>query len=403
MEVKKGYKKTEIGVFPEDWEIKELGKCLQSRPDYGIGAPAVNYKDSLPIYLRITDISEQGKFIKGNITSVDNPSSENYLLNINEIVVARTGASVGKSYLYNPSDGKLVFAGFLIRLKPINEEVNSRYLFELTQTNYYKSWINSNSMRSGQPGVNSNELASFQIPIPPLPEQKAIATALSDMDALIAQTEKLIEKKKAMKQGMMQELLKPKKGWVTKKLGEVCEIIGGGTPSTTNASFWNGDINWFTPTEVGEDKYLYTSKRRISGLGLASCSARILPAGTILLTTRAGIGDLGILRNDAATNQGFQSLLPRAGVHYEFVYYMMHTKKSELLQNASGSTFLEISPRKLKSIDISIPSISIQKEIAGILQEIDSTISLIETKLQKLKLQKQGMMQELLTGRIRLL
>ena len=398
MEVKKGYKQTELGVIPEDWEVKNISEIAQV---VGGGTPSTSNKSywgGIINWFTPTEVG-QTKYLYNSIRKITPKGLEEssaIMLEKGTILLTSRAGIGDLGILHTRASTNQGFQSLCV-----NDQVSNEFIYYLMLTK--KHILLKNASGSTFLEISPSKVKQILIPIPPLPEQKAIATALSDMDALIAQTEKFIDKKKAMKQGMMQELLKPKKGWVTKKLGEICEIIGGGTPSTTNSSFWNGDINWFTPTEVGQDKFLYTSMRKITSLGLAACSARILPAGTILLTTRAGIGDLGILIFDAATNQGFQSLLPRAGVHYEFVYYMMQTKKSELLQNASGSTFLEISPRKLKSIEISIPSITIQKEIAGILQEIDSTISLIETKLQKLKLQKQGMMQELLTGRIRLL
>ncbi len=402
--VKEGYKQTEVGVIPEDWKGKKLGECILQDPDYGINAPAVNYNENLPVYLRITDITEDGKFSKKNLASVKNINSINYFLGKGDLVFARTGASVGKTYLYNQNDGKLVFAGFLIRVK-VNPNILLPEFFKYnTQTRYYKNWIITNSTRTGQPGINGVEYKNLKIPLPPTrAEQTAIATALSDMDALIEGLEKLLVKKRNIKQGAMQELLKPKEGWVEMTLGDCANVIGGGTPSSFNSLFWNGNINWFTPTEVGDSKYVYDSIRKITKEGYASSSAKILPIGTVLLTSRAGIGDLGILMNEGCTNQGFQSLIARDNTDNEFLYYLMHTLKNQLLQNASGSTFLEISPGKLKQIETKIPKKHEQTRIAQILSDMDTEIEKLETQLSKYKMLKTGMMQELLTGKKRLI
>ena len=128
----------------------------------------------------------------------------------------------------------------------------------------------------------------------------------------------------------------------------------------------------------------------------------MLPVGTILLTTRAGIGDLSILMMEGCTNQGFQSLIAKEGYFNEYLYYLMQTMKNVLIQNASGSTFLEISPNKIKQIEISIPSFEEQTRIATILSDMDAEITALETKLEKYKKVKLGMMQNLLTGKIRL-
>ena len=178
---------------------------------------------------------------------------------------------------------------------------------------------------------------------------------------------------------------------------DVADVSGGGTPSTRNSIFWNGNINWFTPTEVGKTKYLFNSLRKITEIGLNNCSAKILPAGTILMTTRAGIGDLGILKFPSATNQGFQSLIPLENADGEFLFYLASTLKPVLLQNASGSTFLEISPSKVKSIQIPLPPLPEQQAIAEVLSDTDNWIESLEKLIAKKQLIKQGAMQQLLT------
>lgn len=187
--------------------------------------------------------------------------------------------------------------------------------------------------------------------------------------------------------------------WEVKTIMDVADISGGGTPSTRNSIFWNGSINWFTPTEVGKTKYLFNSLRKITEIGLNNCSARILPAGTILMTTRAGIGDLGILKFPSATNQGFQSLIPLENADGEFLFYLASTLKPVLLQNASGSTFLEISPSKVKSIQIPLPPLPEQQAIAEVLSDTDNWIESLEKLIAKKQLIKQGAMQQLLTPR----
>lgn len=184
--------------------------------------------------------------------------------------------------------------------------------------------------------------------------------------------------------------------WDMKMLGEVAKVIGGGTPSTNNKSFWNGSINWFTPTEIGSNKYVSSSNRKISEAGYNNSSATLLPQGTILLTSRAGIGDAAILLNDATTNQGFQSLLAGEKVYNEFLYYLILSKKGDLLRLASGSTFLEISPAKVKSVIIPCPSLPEQTAIANALSDMDALIDQTEKLIEKKKAIKQGVMQELL-------
>jgi type I restriction enzyme S subunit len=157
MEVRPGYKHTEAGVIPEEWDVASLGDCLVAHPSYGINAPAVPYSDELPVYIRITDISEDGRFTPDKRVSVRSEQSGSYYLSEGDIVFARTGASVGKSYRYNPKDGPLVFAGFLIRIRPDARKLLSAFAAAYATTDGYWRWVRLMSMRSGQPGINGNE------------------------------------------------------------------------------------------------------------------------------------------------------------------------------------------------------------------------------------------------------
>src|SRR5690606_13468574 len=161
---------------------------------------------------------------------------------------------------------------------------------------------------SGVPSLNKNTLSNIQIPLPPLPEREAIAEALSDADAWIESLEQLIAKKRLIKQGAMQELLTPKEDWEVKKLGEVGEIITGGTPPTSNKEFWGSDIPWITPTDININKNIYFGERNITELGLKQL--RPLPANTLLVTCIASIGKNAILRKKGGCNQQINAVVP---------------------------------------------------------------------------------------------
>ena len=203
----KGTKPSELGEIPEDWKAVALKELLKDSPKYGINAPAVPLEGKLPVYIRITDISEDGYFKPTEKVGVESPFSDLYQLADGDLVLARTGASVGKSYLYRPEDGVLVYAGFLIKVTPEQSKLDPKFLFQYLQTERYWSWVTVNSMRSGQPGINGNEYGSLMLPWPEKEEQTAIATILSDMDAEIQALEQRLGKTRQIKQGMMQELL----------------------------------------------------------------------------------------------------------------------------------------------------------------------------------------------------
>lgn len=152
-------------------------------------------------------------------------------------------------------------------------------------------------------------------------------------------------------------------------------VVGGGTPDTNNHKYWNGDIQWFTPSEIGRDKYVTNSLRTISEEGLNKSSAKLLPIGTILLSSRATVGECSINKVECTTNQGFQSLIPKENFSKEFVFYLMQTKRKELIRKSCGSTFLEISANEVRKIKIAVPASKEQEKISKLLALLDERIS----------------------------
>ena len=166
--------------------------------------------------------------------------------------------------------------------------------------------------------------------------------------------------------------------WQKIKLGDISEVIGGGTPSTKNYDFWNGDIPWLTPKDLSgyNNRYISRGERNITKLGLQNSSARMLPKGTVLLTSRAPIGYLAIAENDVCTNQGFKSIILKDGYCPEFFYYLLKNNIDYIIGLGSGSTFAEISGTQVKNLEFTVPPLDVQKKIAGVLGELDDKIEL---------------------------
>jgi type I restriction enzyme S subunit len=184
--------------------------------------------------------------------------------------------------------------------------------------------------------------------------------------------------------------------WDETQLGEIGGIIGGGTPSTSNKELWNGTIDWYSPTEIGDEVYANGSIKKITPLGLEQSSATILPANrTVLFTSRAGIGDMAILKSPGATNQGFQSLVLNEDCNTYFIYSMGFLIKKFALKYSSGSTFLEISGKTLGKMAITIPSPTEQTQIGNYFKELDSLIQLQEQKLKKVTNLKKVMLEKM--------
>jgi type I restriction enzyme S subunit len=203
----------------------------------------------------------------------------------------------------------------------------------------------------------------------------------------------------------MHEKGKLPEGWEVVNLGNLVTITGGGTPRTSVSKYWNGEILWCTPTDItkNKSKYIKSTEKTITSDGLSESAAMLLPEGTILLCSRATIGEMCIAAKQISTNQGFKNLVCNDNISNEFLFYVLSTKKQNMLELAIGSTFLEISKNALSSIKLMIP---IEKQeqhaIAEVLSDMDGYIDSLEKLIAKKKAIKQGAMQELLTGKRRL-
>ena len=188
--------------------------------------------------------------------------------------------------------------------------------------------------------------------------------------------------------------------WEQRRLGELSNIVGGGTPSTSNPEYWDGDIDWYAPAEIGEQSYVNKSKKTITELGLKKSSARILPVGTVLFTSRAGIGNTTILAKEATTNQGFQSIVPDQN---KLDSYFIFSRTNELKRygevTGAGSTFVEVSGKQMSKMPIMVPVLSEQQEIGTFLEQIDNTITLHQRKLDQLKQLKEALLQQMFPGK----
>ena len=178
-------------------------------------------------------------------------------------------------------------------------------------------------------------------------------------------------------------------GWKEVKLEEIADVVGGGTPSTKEDSYWNGDVNWVTPADLSGYmfKHISAGERKITKLGLSKSSAKLHPKGTVLMTSRAPVGYLAIAGDEVATNQGFQSLRCKTDkVDHNFLYYILHLYKEGILAIASGATFPEVSGKKVKGFKIKIPPLHTQRKIASILSAYDE---LIENNLKRIKIMEE--------------
>lgn len=286
------------------------------------------------------------------------------------------------------------------------QEFSNKFIFYSIEHKDIRSYINGSTRGK----LTKSDMWNIKIGVPSsIREQQKIASFFSTLDQKIELNERKLEALEKLKKGLMQKIFNRKirfkkddgtdfPDWTVSELGNIAEIRGGGTPSTSNSDYWDGNIQWLTPTEI-DSKYVHESNRKITESGLANSSAKLLPIGTILLTTRATIGACSInnFNGSVCTNQGFQSLVCKPIVLNEYVYYAITFDefREKLTKHASGSTFLEISAKNLKKLTIPTPSLEEQRKIADFLSTIDLQIDLKKKTVSAMRDLKRGFMQQM--------
>ena len=259
----------------------------------------------------------------------------------------------------------------------------------------------------------ASSVAKLQLSIPSIREQQKISDCLSSLDEVITLESQKLEALKIHKKGLMQQLFpaegetvprlrfpefRAKDVWEVRALTDVCrKICQGGTPDTSEPEYWNGEIQWLTPAEMGkrETPYVYRSVRGITVSGLENCSSDLLPVDSVIISTRAPIGHLAINKSEMAINQGCKGLIPGSDTVGHFLYYILYGSKQALNDIGAGNTFKEITGSSLGRFKIALPGQKEQQKIADCLSSLDEVITLESQKLEALKIHKKGLMQQL--------
>lgn len=410
METQTGYKASELGQIPQDWDVVELGEVAF------IKTGSKNNQDK----------KENGQY-PFFVRSATVEQIDTYSYACEAILIPGEG-NIGSIFHY--INGKFDAHQRVYVIRDFNNVIGKFVFFALKQ-NFGKHAM-GNTVKATVDSLRLPTFQNFKFAIPKsTAEQTAIAAALSDTDALIGSLKTLIAKKQAIKLSAMQNLLSGKirlpefaqrpdgspktthqteqgllpEDWEVVELGKVAEIKSGGTPSTHQPEFWNGHILWCTPTDITSlsGKYLSDTNRKISELGLKNSVADLLPIGSVLMTSRATIGECAIASLPMTTNQGFKNFICNERINNEFLYYLLSNQKDKFIELCNGSTFLEISTTQVRKFLITIPkSTTEQTAIAQLLSDMDAEIEALECRLKKTQSLKQGMMQALLSGKIRL-
>lgn len=402
---------------PDDWNLSPLGECVTEKLSYGINAPAIPYNPNYPRYIRITDITENGQFDSSDPKSVNTDDREKYTLKEGDIVLARTGASTGKSYLYRKKDGELVYAGFLIKAAIDTKRHNPRFIAGQLTTKRYWNWVATVSMRSGQPGINGKEYASFLIPIASKMEQDLIAYTISQFDTYIDDLAELIEKKRGIRDGALEDLIHHRTrldgfngDWITVTFNQVitpkARIGWQGLKKheylRSGYSYLIGGTD-FSHGTVILDNIWYVSKDRYD------MDANIQVSKNDVLVTKDGtIGKVALvpkLGKPATLNSGVFVFRTNNRLLPTFLFRVLSSSVfREFIDTLSaGSTIKHLYQKDLKNFEFEIPVDKKEQEaIANTLTAMDEEIEALEIERDKIIQIREGAMDDLLTGRVRL-
>ena len=407
MEEKKLVPKLRFPGFTEPWEQRKLGECMSSFT-YGLNAAAKDY-DGMHKYIRITDIDDEThNFIQSNLSSPDidfNMDVSDYKLNIGDIVFARTGASVGKTYLYNPNDGDLYYAGFLIRGK-VKEECDAGFIYQNTLTKEYDSFIRITSQRSGQPGVNSKEYATFRLNIPCKDEQEKISKVLNSLDELFTLHQRKLEHLKLKKKSLLQKLF-PKEGSVNPELR-----FPGFTDPWEQRKLGNlyKRVNERNDGSLGRDKWISVAKMYFQDPDKVQSNN---------LDTRTYVMKKGDIAFEGHPNNEFKfgrfvlndigtgiisELFPiyRPITEYDLDFWKYAIQLERVMApifaksiTSSGNSSNKLDHNHFLNQKLLVPNIEEQKKIGTLLSILSKNITLHQRKLEHLQLLKKALLQQL--------
>jgi type I restriction enzyme, S subunit len=424
-----GYKQTEVGVIPEDWCISNLESVsiipMQNGLFYepkrkGRGIPLINVGDmytSAPIDISKLDLFEATR-----------NEIKTFKVQFGDLFFTRSSivpSGIAYCNIFPEESKDAVFDSHLIRVRPDSALVDPKYLYLNCTAIHSRKFLISSAKTATMTTIDQGAIKKCPVLVPPLPEQTAIANALSDVDALIAALEKLINKKSAIKTAAMQQLLTGKKrlppfdqlntgykqtelgeipgDWEVKAVAELGQIMTGSTPSTNRADYYGDEYMFISPADLQGQKYITKSSKMLTAKGFSIC--RRYPKKSILFTCIGStIGKCAMSVSESTSNQQINAVLPSELVDTEYLFYQLFYTAPKVKQQAGEQAVPIVN--KTKFGEHLIPMSSEEEEqtaIANVLSDMDKDLEALQQRLHKTQQIKQGMMQELLTGKTRLI
>ena len=414
MNIPQGYKQTELGIIPDDWEVVSLGSVAKINGRIGFrgyttadlveagqGAYTIGGKHITNMVLDLQDaeyISWQKYY-----------ESPEIMVRKGDIVLAQRG-TLGKSAFIRNDIGPATINPSLVLINKI--KCDNEYLSYWLQCDKIVEYICAINSQTSIPMITQNQIEHIPVVLPTTKEeQQAIAEALSDIDGLIAALDKKIAKKRLIKQGAMQQLLTGKKrlpgytgDWITIRLGDYATMNSGGTPLSSIPEYYNGDIPFLSISDITiAGKYIKKTEKTITNKGLQNSSARLFSKGTIMYAMYASLGKTSIADIELSCSQAILGITPNDKIDSDYLYYCLSFMENSVKEIGQTGTQTNLSKQIVQDILLSMPSQSNeQRAIATVLSDMDKEITDLEAQRDKYRLLKSGMMQKLLTGQIRL-
>lgn len=390
-----------------EWKEYKLGDLVVgNRGNYGIAAPAVDYDVNKYTYLRITDINDDGTINKNGLKSVDDKNADNYILHPNDIVFARTGASVGRSYFYDKKDGVLVYAGFLIKFSIDPQKVNPKILKYYTHSQPYYDWIQTVDNGATRGNINAQIYASMPLLLPERNEQDKIVSILSSLDDKID----LLHRENKTLEAMAETLFRKwfiedaKEEWEEKTLYDCILLVGGGTPKTNNETYWNGNICWISCGDISNNHkgYIIDTDKNITTEGLNNSSAKLLPENALVISARGTVGKYCLLSKPMAFSQSNYGILPKEHGCFFFTYLLVSYFVDELQSAAYGSVFDTITTNTFKGINVFLPSTKEIHTFENHIKDYFEKIRLNELQIRTINKTKDNILPKLMSNEIQI-
>jgi len=416
--------------IPEGWKYSTVGSVSTNDGDYGSSASARDYHPDMPRYVRITDIQQDGTLDPESRTSITFEEADGHLLEEGDIVFARSGATVGKTYLYDPDDGVCAYAGYVIKYQIDSSKADPRYVHYWTKSPLYWRRVERTLRKGAQPNINASEYRGFELLLPPLPEQRRITDVLDTIDTAIQETDAVVEKQEQVKTGLLQDLLtrgldadgrlrdperapeafqesevgKIPTDWSVKPLQSLVEApivygilkpgkgVTGGVPVIKVKDIKKGHVQdddlLLTDPEIHE-KYKRAELRE----------------GDLLFTIRGTVGRMAFVppHLDGANITQDTARIRVGDANPRYIRYYLGTSAPQAYfkMHTIGQAVTGINLGQLRQTPIAVPSREEQDRIVNVLDEQFSRIDEERSYREKLQSLKTGLMQDLLTGRVR--